>query len=121
MSGVRCGNADRRPDSDENLHLIKNGGGRSTRNRAPNQVFGGRICRGARVQRGHRSGYVRKYYDQLADGVRILQVDRNPLTLYSAAAVQALHKTKTSLRGESENLREMITGLDARMVVLDGR
>jgi len=53
--------------------------------------------------------------------VRILQVDRNPLTLYSAAAVQALHKTKTSLRGESENLREMITGLDARMVVLDGR
>ncbi|MFZ9938126.1 MAG: tail fiber domain-containing protein [Luteolibacter sp.] len=54
----------------------------------------------------------------LADGSEILQVDTYPLTIYSAAAIQELHRENQKLRqkiaSQEERLRKLETLLNAR-------
>ncbi|HWB02359.1 MAG TPA: tail fiber domain-containing protein [Verrucomicrobiales bacterium] len=50
--------------------------------------------------------------EKLPDGSPVLQVDTYPLTIYSAAAVQELHR-------ENETLKEKLTGLEERLRKLE--
>ncbi|MBJ7425186.1 MAG: hypothetical protein JHD23_11930, partial [Akkermansiaceae bacterium] len=51
----------------------------------------------------------------LPDGSEILQVDTYPLTIYSAAAVQELHRENQQQHRENKLLRGKITGLEERL------
>jgi len=46
--------------------------------------------------------------ETLPDGSEILQVDTYPLTIYSAAAVQELHRENQLLRGKIAGLEERL-------------
>ena len=53
--------------------------------------------------------------ETLPDGSEILQVDTYPLTIYSAAAVQELHRENQQQHGENLLLRGKIAGLEERL------
>ena len=53
--------------------------------------------------------------ETLPDGSEILQVDTYPLTIYSAAAVQELHRKNQQQHGENLLLRGKIAGLEERL------
>ena len=53
--------------------------------------------------------------ETLPDGSEILQVDTYPLTIYSAAAVQELHRENKQQHRENLLLREKIAGLEERL------
>lgn len=50
--------------------------------------------------------------ESLADGSPILQVDTYPLTIYSAAAIQELHRETKFLREENRDLRKRLERLE---------
>jgi hypothetical protein len=52
---------------------------------------------------------------KLADGSEILQVDTYPLTIYSAAAIQELHRENQEQHQENQLLRGKITDLEERL------
>jgi hypothetical protein len=53
--------------------------------------------------------------ETLPDGSEILQVDTYPLTIYSAAAVQELHRQNQKQQRENQQLRGKIAGLEERL------
>jgi alpha-tubulin suppressor-like RCC1 family protein len=53
--------------------------------------------------------------ETLPDGSEILQVDTYPLTIYSAAAVQELHRENQQQHRENKLLRGKIAGLEERL------
>ena len=57
--------------------------------------------------------------EKLADGSEILQVDTSPLTIYTAAAVQELHRETQSLRGANEALAAENGELRGRLEALE--
>jgi hypothetical protein len=70
--------------------------------------------------------YVKSSGEKLPDGREILQVDPYPLTIYSAAAVQELHKKVKNkdgqiaeLRAQNEANRRHIEQLEARLARLE--
>jgi hypothetical protein len=50
--------------------------------------------------------------ETLPDGSEILQVDTYPLTIYSAAAVQELHRENKLLRGKIAGLEERLRRIE---------
>ena len=58
---------------------------------------------------------------KLPDGSEILQVDTYPLTIYSAAAVQELHRENKQQHRENLLLREKIAGLEERLRMIEER
>jgi len=59
--------------------------------------------------------------ETLPDGSEILQVDTYPLTIYSAAAVQELHRENKQQHRENLLLREKIAGLEERLRMIEER
>jgi hypothetical protein len=53
--------------------------------------------------------------ETLPDGSEILQVDTYPLTIYSAAAIQELHRENQEQHQENQLLRGKITDLEDRL------
>jgi hypothetical protein len=53
--------------------------------------------------------------ETLPDGSEILRVDTYPLTIYSAAAVQELHRENQQQHRENKLLRGKISGLEERL------
>jgi hypothetical protein len=56
--------------------------------------------------------------EKLPDGSEILQVDTYPLTIYSAAAVQELHRETKTLRSENAELRKRLADLEVKHKVI---
>jgi hypothetical protein len=50
--------------------------------------------------------------ETLPDGSEILRVDTYPLTIYSAAAVQELHRENKLLRGKISGLEERLRKIE---------
>ena len=66
--------------------------------------------------------YVKAGGDKLANGDEILQVDTYPLTVYSAAAVQELHKIVKEKDAEIAGLKERMSRIEALLTKLtDGQ
>ncbi len=63
--------------------------------------------------------HVKSSGEKLADGSEILQVDSYPLTIYTAAAVQELHRETQSLRGANEALAAENRELRGRLEALE--
>ena len=56
--------------------------------------------------------YVKRSGEKLPDGNDILQVDSYPLTIYTAAAVQELHRKLEDRNSEIEALKKRLTALE---------
>jgi len=63
--------------------------------------------------------HVKESGEFLADGSPILQVDTYPLTIYSAAAVQELHRDSLELRRVNEALRQQLNDQEDRLNKLE--
>ncbi|MDA7663491.1 tail fiber domain-containing protein, partial [Akkermansiaceae bacterium] len=63
--------------------------------------------------------HVKESGECLADGSPILQVDTYPLTIYSAAAVQELHRDSVELRRENEALKQKLNDQENRLSKLE--
>jgi len=63
--------------------------------------------------------FVHESNDRLPDGARILQVDTYPLTIYTAAAVQELHKQLQDRDAEIADLRGKLSALIERVNALE--
>lgn len=59
--------------------------------------------------------------DKLPSGEPILQVDPWPLTIYSAAAVQELHRKVRDKEAEIETLRARLEVLEARLAAIEAK
>lgn len=59
--------------------------------------------------------------DKLPSGEPILQVDPWPLTIYSAAAVQELHRKVRDKEAEIESLRARLEALEARLAAIEAK
>ena len=63
--------------------------------------------------------HVKESGEFLADGSSILQVDTYPLTIYSAVAVQELHRDSLELRKQNELLRQQLSDQEDRLDKLE--
>lgn len=63
--------------------------------------------------------HVKESGEFLADGSPILQVDTYPLTIYSAVAVQELHRDSVELRRENEALKQKLNDQENRLSKLE--
>jgi len=63
--------------------------------------------------------HVKESGEFLADGSPILQVDTYPLTIYSAVAVQELHRDSLELRRENEALKQKLNDQENRLSKLE--
>lgn len=63
--------------------------------------------------------HVKESGEFLADGSSILQVDTYPLTIYSAVAVQELHRDSLELRKQNELLRQQLNDQEDRLDKLE--
>jgi hypothetical protein len=63
--------------------------------------------------------HVKESGEFLADGSPILQVDTYPLTIYSAAAVQELHRDSLELRKQNEFLKQQLKNQANRLDKLE--
>ncbi len=63
--------------------------------------------------------YVKGSGEHLPDGEEILQVDSYPLTIYSAAAIQELHKIAKEKDAQIATQQQQIAELAARLAALE--
>ncbi|MDB4465843.1 hypothetical protein N9057_06100 [Akkermansiaceae bacterium] len=63
--------------------------------------------------------HVKESGEFLVDGSPILQVDTYPLTIYSAVAVQELHRDSLELQKQNELLRQQLRNQEDRLDKLE--